>query len=35
MAEITTENLCHVYSRGTPFEKTASGKIIRKQVKIA
>ncbi len=23
MAEITTENLCHVYSRGTPFEKTA------------
>jgi len=23
MAEITTENLCHVYSKGTPFEKTA------------
>lgn len=23
MAEIITENLCHVYSRGTPFEKTA------------
>lgn len=23
MAEIVTENLCHIYSRGTPFEKTA------------
>ena len=23
MAEIITENLCHIYSRGTPFEKTA------------
>ena len=23
MAEIITENLCHVYSKGTPFEKTA------------
>ena len=23
MAEIITENLCHTYSRGTPFEKTA------------
>ena len=31
----TTREITQIYVRKTPFEKTASGKIIRKQVKIA